>query len=39
MNLQNYNKNDYLITPSGIPGEWEGSDNQRRVSLLDVLQG
>ena len=33
MNLQNYNKNDYLITPSGIPGEWEGSDTQRRAVI------
>jgi len=30
MNLHNYDKNSFLITPSGIPGEWEGSDNQRR---------
>lgn len=30
MNLHNYDKDSYLITPSGVPGEWEGSDTQRR---------
>ena len=33
MNLHSYEKDDYLITPSGIPGEWLGSDTQRRAVI------
>ena len=33
MNLSSYKKEDYLITPSGIPGEWLGSDTQRRAVI------
>jgi len=33
MNLSSYEKEDYLITPSGIPGEWLGSDTQRRAVI------
>ena len=33
MNLQSYNKEYYLITPSGVPNVWNVSDLQRRSTI------
>tara|TARA_R110002020_G_scaffold328548_3_gene544477 strand:+ start:872 stop:2131 length:1260 start_codon:yes stop_codon:yes gene_type:complete len=33
MNLHTYNKDFYLITPSGVPNIWNSSDTQRRSAI------
>jgi len=33
MNLHTYNKDYYLITPSGVPNIWKSSDTQRRSAI------